>query len=576
MEENRIIKYWQEGENARHTMWQHQPFFKFFIDSLIKVFNPKKGAIVDSTNFRIVVATDKKIDRLSACIQFIKNGNLSQKVIQTTLEKVSSKLDNSNLIISFLPLGIRRKRYELKKEDNVYIPIEYQEIWDYLDSLCDNGILFVNTSQHILYTSNGKKFQEFLKQKGFVITAYFELPFSLYPYSGINLTLIAIEKTKRSEPIFIAEIGATSNFEKIIYNFINQIDSGSIFEGTYTDINTFTSITNYKITQQIDNLKTEYKYYKQYELKDVAFEINLTKNTFKEKDNTIYIPLVGNSPPVTQLNDMKLKPKNYFQVVLSENVKNRYLEIFFKSKMGSLALSSLIKGAVIGYRAKADLEVMKIPIPELKIQELIIATSNKIELLKNSVNSFEAGLSMNPNSANLMQNKLDDILVTLGKLSKEEEILTMIRSGESKILELKQTFTKDIDTNIKEKEKKIRTASLKNIVAFLNTDGGTLLIGVKDNGTITGIEVDYYENDDKYCLNFKNQIRERIGEDCYPFLDWEIIEIKNKKILRVDCKPANTPFFLDKKEFFVRTNPSADKLEGDKLLQYIKTRFPDK
>jgi restriction endonuclease S subunit len=273
---------------------------------------------------------------------------------------------------------------------------------------------------------------------------------------------------------------------------------------------------------------------------------------------------------------MSLKPQNYFQVVLRGNVKNRYLEIFFKSKMGSLALSSLIKGAVIGYRTKDDLKVTKIPIPELKIQELIITASDKIELLRNSINSFEKELSMNPNNANLIQNELDDILTILGKLSKEEEIIAMIRSGESKTLEFKQTFTKDIDTNIKEKEKKIRTASLKNIVAFLNTDGGTLLIGVKDNGIITGIEVDYYKNDDKYRLNFKNQVKERIGEDCYPFLNWEINKVKNKKILRVDCKPANTPFFLDEKEFFVRTNPSADKLEGRKLNQYLKTRFPDK
>lgn len=576
MEENRKHQYWQEYDKLRGMMLPHQIFFKFFIDSLIKLLNPKKGAIIDSTNYQIIIPEDNSIDGISPRIQLIKNGTLSHKIINTKLEKISNQLSNIDLIIKFSPFGLRGKRYGLKKDNSLNLPIEYQEIMDCLDSLSDNGILFANTTQNILYTSNGKKFQELLKEKSFTITVYFELPSGLYPNTSITPILIAITKTNKSNMFFIAEVGMTSDFEKIFYNFINKKDSGSIFEGTYTDIDTFTSITNYKITQQINNLKTEYKHYKQYELKDVALEINLTKNNFEEKENTIYIPLIGNSPPINKLKDMTLKPKNYFQVVLSKNVKNRYLEIFFKSKMGSLALSSLIKGAVIGYRTKDDLKVIKIPIPELKIQELIITASNKIELLRTSINSFEKELSMNPNNANLVLDELDDLLNILGKLSREEEIIALIRSGESKTLEFKQTFTKDVDTNIKDKEKKIRTASLKNIVAFLNTDGGTLLIGVKDNGIITGIEVDYYENDDKYCLNFKNQVKERIGEDCYPFLNWEIIGVKNKKILRVDCKRANTPFYLDEKEFFVRTNPSADKLEGRKLQQYLKTRFPDK
>jgi predicted HTH transcriptional regulator len=41
------------------------------------------------------------------------------------------------------------------------------------------------------------------------------------------------------------------------------------------------------------------------------------------------------------------------------------------------------------------------------------------------------------------------------------------------------------------------------IYCLLNSDGGTLLIGVEDKGNVIGIEDDFYENDDRHLLNFK-------------------------------------------------------------------------
>ena len=41
-------------------------------------------------------------------------------------------------------------------------------------------------------------------------------------------------------------------------------------------------------------------------------------------------------------------------------------------------------------------------------------------------------------------------------------------------------------------------AALKTIAAFLNTEGGDLLIGVDDDRRVLGIEHDRLENDDKF------------------------------------------------------------------------------
>jgi len=160
-------------------------------------------------------------------------------------------------------------------------------------------------------------------------------------------------------------------------------------------------------------------------------------------------------------------------------------------------------------------------------------------------------------------------------LSDADKIRSLIRKGESKILELKQTLSLDIMKNTKEKY--IELMSLKTIVGFLNTDGGDLLVGVKDSSELYGIEHEiekfHHNSKDKFLLHFKNLLKTRIGEEFYPFIDPHLIKIDGKWILRVKCEPADSPCYLDKKEFYVRTNPATDKLEGPQLVMYINRHF---
>ena len=67
-----------------------------------------------------------------------------------------------------------------------------------------------------------------------------------------------------------------------------------------------------------------------------------------------------------------------------------------------------------------------------------------------------------------------------------DRIRGKIRDGESKVIEFKETLSLDVKQNIKAKY--IIESALKTVVAFLNTEGGTLLIGVNDNGEILGMD----------------------------------------------------------------------------------------
>ena len=68
-------------------------------------------------------------------------------------------------------------------------------------------------------------------------------------------------------------------------------------------------------------------------------------------------------------------------------------------------------------------------------------------------------------------------------------LLWDFKRGESKTLEFKSTLRWNTKEDRKD-DKVITHSALKTVAAFLNTDGGDLLIGVRDDGSIIGIERD--------------------------------------------------------------------------------------
>ncbi|MGR9000525.1 MAG: hypothetical protein ACU88J_15970, partial [Gammaproteobacteria bacterium] len=64
-----------------------------------------------------------------------------------------------------------------------------------------------------------------------------------------------------------------------------------------------------------------------------------------------------------------------------------------------------------------------------------------------------------------------------------------------------------------------------------------------------------------------------VGEGFYPLVDYKLVGVDGKNVLRVSCGIANTPCFLEDTEFYVRSGPSTDMLEGKKQHEYIQERF---
>ena len=158
-----------------------------------------------------------------------------------------------------------------------------------------------------------------------------------------------------------------------------------------------------------------------------------------------------------------------------------------------------------------------------------------------------------------------------------EDILRLIRDGESERLEFKSTLRTNLETG--ETDKRMEKAVLKTIVAFLNTDGGNLLIGVDDDGEVIGADLHSFENKDKMGLHLTNLISSKIGNSFLPYISFNLVDFDDKIVIRVKCDPCPLPvFYKDGKTeiFFVRSGPRTEELTGTTLLGYVKNREGDK
>ena len=52
-----------------------------------------------------------------------------------------------------------------------------------------------------------------------------------------------------------------------------------------------------------------------------------------------------------------------------------------------------------------------------------------------------------------------------------------------------------------------------------------------------------------------------------------LVRVGASTVLTVKCKESKSPCYLDNSDFYVRTNPATDKLDGPKLVQYVRNHF---
>jgi hypothetical protein len=161
------------------------------------------------------------------------------------------------------------------------------------------------------------------------------------------------------------------------------------------------------------------------------------------------------------------------------------------------------------------------------------------------------------------------------KSGKEKQLAAMIKEGEGDSVEFKSTLRWDIRAG--KTNPAIERACLKTIAAFLNSSGGTLLIGVRYDGSVEGIETDKFPNEDKFLLHLWTLIRACLGKDFSPYIRTRLEKTDDKTVCLVSCLPSNRPVFLRQpgfnEEMYIRVGPSSNAMDISEALKYIEDHY---
>ena len=165
--------------------------------------------------------------------------------------------------------------------------------------------------------------------------------------------------------------------------------------------------------------------------------------------------------------------------------------------------------------------------------------------------------------------------------SPEESARELIAAGESRFLEFKSTAR----WNVKESraDKVMEAVILKTVAAFLNSDGGDLLIGVQDDGSIFGIEADQkLFNPEKRTRDiFENWLMTQMlgayGKQHAANLRVTFARLDGKDICRVTALPSNSAVYIkengNEETLYVRTGNATRSLSTKEAVAYHQQRF---
>ena len=166
------------------------------------------------------------------------------------------------------------------------------------------------------------------------------------------------------------------------------------------------------------------------------------------------------------------------------------------------------------------------------------------------------------------------------RFSPDPELMALIAGGESQEVEFKEATMQRTAGEREEPKGGVQIA--RSVAGFMNSaDGGVLLLGVRDDGGIRGVQEEYKTVDrgkanwDGYQLFLHNVLRMRLSIE-NPFLFYAIERriLHGHDLCLIRIRPAPAPVYLDK-HLFVRSGNQTIEMQGPDLVHYVALRWPD-
>mgnify|MGYP000744379132 CR=1 FL=1 len=178
---------------------------------------------------------------------------------------------------------------------------------------------------------------------------------------------------------------------------------------------------------------------------------------------------------------------------------------------------------------------------------------------------------------------VEEALKPFEEQHRESALEQLIAQGESERLEFKSTMRYNRRAHRPDKEMEREIA--RTICAFMNTEGGTLIIGVDDDGTVVGLEDDFStlggaKNRDGFMRAFANITKDFFSSPLSSGYSAHFGELQGEQLIYVvEVQRGEEPVFClfdGEKEFYIRRQSTTQKLDVEATWKYISGHFKPK
>ena len=165
----------------------------------------------------------------------------------------------------------------------------------------------------------------------------------------------------------------------------------------------------------------------------------------------------------------------------------------------------------------------------------------------------------------------------------KQDVLDLLTAGESQTLEFKSTARYSLKGQ--RADKAMEHVIVKTVCGFLNADGGTLLIGVDDEGKVLGLEADFStlgrkRDNDGFELFLRQRLDSDLSIATARVVTIRFETIRGHEICMVSVSSSGKPVFSkpmqggnQPSEFWVRTGNATNQMHGYAQLEYIKEHW---
>lgn len=166
------------------------------------------------------------------------------------------------------------------------------------------------------------------------------------------------------------------------------------------------------------------------------------------------------------------------------------------------------------------------------------------------------------------------------RLDQDFDFKALLKSEESHTLERKSSFWYDV--KLKEPKKERLHDVARAMAALMNADGGFVIVGQDDDGSIVGLEHDVRikRTRDQFERAFVQDLETAFNKTSYALLNVKhyLETCEGKLIVILNCPKSNRPVWVSKESrlaFYIRRGNASVELHGQDLVDYCQKRFPN-